>query len=605
MTDQNKAPDAEPLLQLLKDPKTGKLPAELKHRRVGRGERLIEEGTASDAMYFVETGRFRVESDEKLLAEIGPGSAIGEIAFFTGRPRTADVTAFRDASVFELARADYEALLAKRPGLAQAITAELANRLADTNRKVIYVPDPPRARTVAVMPVGGQPLPEGFAQRLADAVARYRSVRVIDGAAAAEGIGSSDFESDGATAWLNDQETKVETVLYIATPEADDWSRAAVRQADQLLLVGHAGEVPALSELEKYAFELLPPEHRRLVLLHEARSDRVRGTGAWLKSREVFMHHHVAPGEDDADVLRLARFLSGRALGMVCSGGGSFGAAQVGVYKATIEAGLQPDIYGGSSMGSAMAAGFALGLSAEEIDGRLHDIFVRSGAMNRMTIPRYGLLDHTVLDAKLRQHFEDTRIEDLWLPYFAIAADLSEDKPRVMREGPLWEAVRASTAIPGALAAFYTERGEMLVDGGCVDNVPFRTMHALKGGPNIVVNVQKAMGQRFDVRYSELPGRLGLLRRTLLPFLGKPPRAPGITSTVMRALLITQSEMLKGLKDTDMLVSPPPLDGAGFLSWDKHTMMMRIGYEHMLSELRHREKDRDPTLALIRELAAA
>jgi predicted acylesterase/phospholipase RssA len=60
-----------------------------------------------------------------------------------------------------------------------------------------------------------------------------------------------------------------------------------------------------------------------------------------------------------------------------------------------------------------------------------------------------------------------------------------------IRTGPLWEAVRASSAIPGILPPFFTSEGRMLVDGGCIDNMPFRSMHRLKTGPNVVVNVQK------------------------------------------------------------------------------------------------------------------
>jgi NTE family protein len=99
----------------------------------------------------------------------------------------------------------------------------------------------------------------------------------------------------------------------------------------------------------------------------------------------------------------------------------------------------------------------------------------------------------------------------------------------------LWEAVRASSAIPGILPPFFTSRGRMLVDGGCIDNMPFRSMHRLKTGPNVVVNVQKETGKVYHVDYEGLPGRAELLKRSVMPFGKGAPRAPGLISTVMRS----------------------------------------------------------------------
>ena len=66
------------------------------------------------------------------------------------------------------------------------------------------------------------------------------------------------------------------------------------------------------------------------------------------------------------------------------------------------------------------------------------------------------------------------------MPFYAVAADLSSMEKTVINRGPLWEAVRASSAIPGVLPPFFHRDGRMLVDGGCIDNMPFRTMHGLE-----------------------------------------------------------------------------------------------------------------------------
>ena len=558
----------------------------LPQTRVHRGERLIAAGSDADAMYLVESGRFRVERDGIDLAEIGAGSVIGEIAFFTGQPRTADVIAARDSVVRTIGQADYAALCRDSPDLARAIAGELAQRLAQTSARVVPDPGRPPARTFCILPAGQAPLPARFVPELAAAVGAHHSVTVVTEQAFREALGpGADPASPEALAWLNEQERQGGIVLFVATPEAGAWSNAALRQADQVVFVAQAVNFTPPSEIERMALTILPENQRRLVLVHPHRMQRAAGTGRWLDSRPVFLHHHVALTGDGADMARLGRFLSGRAVGLVLSGGGAFGVAHVGVWRAMEEAGLPIDIVGGTSVGSAMAGAIALGVPALEIGPRVEKIFVKSGAMRRVTVPKYAFLDHKVLDAALQEHYGSEPIEDLWLPYYAVAADLSTMQKRVLRRGALWEAVRASSAIPGILPAFFTSDGAMLVDGGCIDNMPFRDMHGLKSGPNVVVNVQKDTSTPIHVDYESLPGRADLIRRTVLPFGKRAPRAPGVISTVMRSLLVGQGSTDRGLNPDDLHIRPPGLKGAGFLAWSQHKLFYEISYRHATDEV--------------------
>lgn len=560
--------------------------ARLTQERIARGERLIAEGSTADAMYLVRSGRFRVERGGVDLAEIGPGSVIGEIAFFTGEARTADVIAARDSVVLRITQDDYLALCAENPPLARAISGELARRLANTSARVLPDPGRPPARTFCVLPAGHAPLPARFVPELAAAVGTHHSVAVVTERSFHDALGAgADPSSAEALTWLDAQERQADIVLFVATPEAGPWSQAALRQADQVLFVAQAVQFAPPSQIEQAALSLVPEAQRRLVLLHPHRMQHAKGTGRWLDSRPVFLHHHVALTGDGSDMARLGRFLAGRAVGLVLSGGGAFGVAHVGVWRAMEEAGLPIDIVGGTSVGSAMAGAIALGVPATEIGPRVEKIFVRSGAMRRVTVPRYAFLDHKVLDAALQEHYGSDPIEDLWLPCFAVAADLSSMRKRVIRRGPLWEAVRSSSAIPGILPAFFTADGAMLVDGGCIDNMPFRDMHGLKTGPNVVVNVQKDTSTPIHVDYESLPGRADLIRRTVLPFGKRAPRAPGVISTVMRSLLVGQGSTHRGLNPDDLHIRPPGLKGAGFLAWSQHKLFYEISYRHATDEV--------------------
>lgn len=572
--------------------------ARLSRTPVDRGHKLITAGSPAEAMYLVFSGRFRVERDGVDLAEIGAGSVIGEIAFLTGSTRTADVVAARDSIVYRIDRPAYDTLCTEVDGLPQAMAAELANRLAKTSARVPPDPGRPPARTFCILPAAGAPLPERFVPDLRAAIAAHHSVALVTEAAFIEAMGArADPTAPESIAWLNAQEQNAQIVLFVANPDAGDWSKAALKQADQAVIVAQAVNYREPSELEELAVRILPEMQRRLVLLHPHRMQKAPGTGRWLDTRPVFLHHHVALTGGNADITRLGRFLSGRAVGLVLSGGGAFGVAHVGVYRAMSEIGLPVDIVGGTSVGSAMGGAIALGVPAEEIGPRVEQIFVRSGAMRKITVPKFAFLDHKVLDAALLEHFGEEPIEDLWMPYYAVAADLSAMDKTVITRGPLWEAIRASSAIPGVLPPFFARDGRMLVDGGCIDNMPFRTMHGMKSGPNVVVNVQKATDKTVHVDYASLPGRGQLLRQTLNPFAKTPPRVPGVISTVMRSLLVGQSDMLSDLDPTDLMIRPPGLKGAGFLAWGQHRLFYEMAYKHALEVFA--AEDADATTAMV------
>jgi NTE family protein len=76
---------------------------------ISRGEVLMRQGDAADALYLVASGRFAVNVDGRRIAEVGSGSPIGEIGFFADGIRTATVTALRDSIVLKLPKTEFEA----------------------------------------------------------------------------------------------------------------------------------------------------------------------------------------------------------------------------------------------------------------------------------------------------------------------------------------------------------------------------------------------------------------------------------------------------------------------------------------------------------------
>ncbi|MDX2156133.1 MAG: cyclic nucleotide-binding domain-containing protein [Hyphomicrobiaceae bacterium] len=566
------------------------LEAELDPLPLRRGEVLVRQGEEADALYVVVSGRFvvTIAGRNRPVAEIGPGSPVGEIAFLAGGQRTATVTAVRDSLVVRLERADFDRLCQRTPKIWETLTVALARRLADQTAGRSSPAGQSAPRTIAVIRAGPEPIPASFIEDLARAFARAGRSIVVSSSTVAAVIGGSDLASGAATEALNALEGAHDTVLYVADPLLTHWSEKAMRQADLVLRVGfsprHASGPVDENVLERFAASLVGPAQQRLVVLHPRRA-APRGTRHWIGSRNIAMHHHAAVG-DAGDVARLVRFVKGEAIGLVACGGGAFCAAHVGLFKALLEAGAGVDIMGGTSGGSAMAAAFAMGLGATEIDDAIHDIFVKRRALRRYTWPRYSILDHTRFDRLLEHYYGGIDVEDLWVPFFAVSTNLSRYGTWCHRSGDLFSAVRASGSIPALLPPCYTADGQMLVDGALAENVPVATMRELKAGPNLVVAFEVPQLQRFDVDYRSLPSRGALLRRMLLPIGAKPlPDAPSLGSVLMRSLMANRQEFDRHLTVDDLLLVPPlPLDMT-ILDWGRHAALLESARVWATSEI--------------------
>lgn len=578
----------------------------MKPRDVTRGESLVIEGETSDALFIVLHGAFEVVRSgiDGGIAWIRAGEVVGEMGFFAGTPRTATVIATRDATVLELDRDGWEQAAREVPTLATSFLSVLARRLDHTSSRLSNSRLRPNERTIAVVHGGREPIPPLFFERLRNALTASGAT-VVDDRALRDRFGTLTPNPHDLKQWLNALEWENQLLVYFANPELTDWTRKCVRQADTVVIATR-GEAPDgdSNPVESFVRGHHEASSRRLVRVHDQRTGVVTGTAAWLRRYGVDMHHHVALSDDES-FHRLVRYLSGNALGFVAGGGGAFGPAHVGIYKAFTERGVSFDAFVGTSVGSAMTAGFAKGHDADYLDKGTHDIFVRHASFKKPTWPKYALLDHKAFDFALQEAYgEHTLIEDCWIPYCAVATNLSTLGTEYIRTGLLWKAVRASSAIPAVLPPVFREDGAMLVDGGVMDNAPLAPMQELKNGPNLVVHFGKSTGQYFNVDYDAIPGRWELLRTLLNPFSRRRlPRAPNPANVLMRSLFVHQNYDLPAGQH-DLVLRPPPFPGSSFLDFDRHTEVFHASYEWAKETMEELTRTGDEALAALLEPAS-
>ena len=166
----------------------------------------------------------------------------------------------------------------------------------------------------------------------------------------------------------------------------------------------------------------------------------------------------------------------------VLSGGGNLGSLQVGMLKGLLEAGIEPGVLVGTSIGSVNAAFLAAGPTPERAEGlcqlwrevRSRDIFSWNPLRMIHTIVRRGALFPS---ETWRRFLEDRipyeRIEDAAVPLRIIATDFENGCPVVLDSGSVIDAVIASTCLPGIFPP-HRIGDHLYLDGVLSDQVPLK-----------------------------------------------------------------------------------------------------------------------------------
>ncbi len=203
-----------------------------------------------------------------------------------------------------------------------------------------------------------------------------------------------------------------------------------------------------------------------------------------------------------------------KKIGLALGSGSARGLAHIGVVQALAEADVRVDCVAGTSMGALVGAFYAAGA----VDS-LRETFLRFDWKQMVyffdvVFPKSGLIDGKRISDLIRAHVKAMNIEDLPVPFRAVATDLTSGREVVMKDGDIIDAVRASISVPGIFTPL--RKGDMvLVDGGLVNPVPVDAVREMGADLVIAVNLNK------DVAGARRTGRQAGRRG------GEGPREPG------------------------------------------------------------------------------
>ncbi len=553
-----------PLFRELEPDQLDAIAREIEWFSVPGGATLFEAGESPDALYVVINGSLGAYvgsngARTQLVGLISAGETVGEMALISGKARNATVVALRDTELARLPAQAFETLALRHPGSLRNIAKLIIQRLEIARGTA----RPRRAtpKTIGVVPRDASVDATTFAIQLVECLNRIGRAQLV----------LSNQGAEQTSHWFHKLERANDFVVYVTDERPTNWSKLCLRQADALLLLARSANEPGpWPALEAVRAQTLVLQHAEVVLLHEERI-RPRAARGWLDLHEGLRHHHVRSG---TDVARVARLLTGRGIGLVLSGGGARGFGHVGVLRALLEAKVNIDAIGGTSIGAIIAAGWAAGWEYEEMLSRLRRSFVVTNPLNDYTLPLVSLIAGRKVGRLLRREFGDTEIEDLEIPYFCVSANLTTGQAAVHRRGELWLWLRASVAIPGVLPPVFTRR-QVYVDGATISNLPVESMREVGGGPIIAVDVGDDRGFETSLETCEVPAFWNIP----LWIRGAGSRI-NIMQILWRAGMINSAATTTAQRELTDLLLRPPLQHIDLLDWHAFDRAVELGYRH-------------------------
>ena len=503
------------------------------------GAPLFLAGEVADRLFLLRTGRLgavrRREGQEPgLLGVIRPGEPAGEMALITGSAHTTDVVALRDSEVLALPRSAFFRAAEHDPLLMAELARLMIMRARQSTAKS-YIGEPSAFGFMGL--VSGLPV-RPIVNRIA------RAIEALGYSVTVAGVEAQHCPTE----WFSNLEHMHDFVLYAAEADEPAWKLLVGRQADRLFRIARATKPPprTLDVLAGAALQAHGLVDLILVQRPDCRSPE--GSASWteaLKPSRLFQLRASNRG----DTARLALIVSGQAVGLVLSGGGARALAHIGAVRALRQRDVPIDFVAGVSMGAIIAAGVAMGWGDEELSWRIRKAFVETSPLDDIALPLIAMTHGDKVRARLTEHFGETQICDLWLPFFCVSSNLTTGSYQIHKRGLLREALRASVSVPGVLPPVIFGN-DVLVDGAVMKNFPADIMRTIQPGPIIGVDVSR--GRSIEARDVRRPASLW---RWLLS--GEWRKGPPIVSLLMRAAtMATGPDIAAAREATDVLILP-------------------------------------------------
>eukprot|EP00112_Aurelia_sp_Birch-Aquarium-sp1_P004396 Seg1497.1 transcript_id=Seg1497.1/GoldUCD/mRNA.D3Y31 product="Patatin-like phospholipase domain-containing protein 7" protein_id=Seg1497.1/GoldUCD/D3Y31 len=573
---------------------------------IDAGKSLYRQGDRADSVYIILNGRLRsvyVTQDGKkqLGDEYGRGEFVGLVEVLTESSRVSDVLAVRDTELAKIPDGLLNTIKLQYPQVVTRLIHLLGDRMLGNFKKSVLpkISDSklerisPNLGTIAVIPASTSVPIGNFTFELSLALNEIGPTLLLNSDLIKKRLGVAALDSLHEyylSNWLGQQEEIHRIVVYQSDSWMSEWTKRCIRQADAILIVclgdGDPHSVGVLeAELERMTF--VRAQKDLILLYREEHFEQPSGTVEWLNARGwISAHHHVrcpkkvfsrrnlahrfaqdanyeVPGKT-SDFSRLARRLTGTSIGLVLGGGGARGFAHVGIIKALEEAGIPIDMVGGTSMGAFIGALYAEDANAFKLIQRSRNNSKEMSSITKklfdLTYPHTSLFSGRSFNKEISDVFGEKIIEDMLLPYFCISTDITSSRMKVHQTGCVWRYVRASMSLAGYLPPLCDPAdGNLLLDGGYVNNLPADVMRSLGAKTIIAVDVGSVY-ESHQTNYGDSLSGWWMLWNKWNPFASS-VKIPDMNEIQSRLAYVSCVQQLEEVKNSSYChYVRPPID---------------------------------------------
>jgi predicted acylesterase/phospholipase RssA/CRP-like cAMP-binding protein len=565
-----------------------------------QGDVLFHQGEESDSAFILISGRLSAvldwgEENPSYLGMVKPGDFVGEMGVIMDDTRSCAIVAQKECSLLRIEKQVFLKKMQKNLALVTLINHLLSVRLKKTIRK-IHNRDMPR--TIAFVPASESIKMDEIVLQLKQALRESDlNYFVVDYAEVEKKMGA-EYTDMNINNWLEEIEATYDFVFFIATNMDKHWFDYVLYKTERVVVIADAvknswgPEIKHFLQAKPLGFSI-----KEIVLIHPSENTPITHTDRVLPQGFHGRFHHVYIDETK-DYQRLLRFITGSAVGVVLSGGGTRGWVHVGALLALQDHGVCIDAVCGTSSGAMIASFFLTSNSKEEFikhAGSLFNVGEKSINWYDYTWPKVSLLSGKAQYTKLLNIFGEKRIEDLKIPFMAIASNLSKAEQIIIRKDLISKAIRTTCSMPGIVPPMVQE-GDLIVDGGILNNLPTDIMDNYLENNGLIIAVDLSITEIRDT--FQFPPMLTIKDYFRNRFRKKPKkfRLPSMSNIIMQSITLGSSQLMHINKNLADIFIQPPLIGSGMLVNPDYKKLMDIGYTETMKRLKAWEKEQGITL---------
>jgi NTE family protein len=610
-----------------------------------KGDLVVRENDPGDALYVVVSGRMQAYTSlksgrDRVFATYCDGDCFGEMPLLSGETHWANVRALNDSILLKIPRDDFDALVSRDPRVAVSFSQRLGHRIKELREEKhrakwstiisLYSSISGTGKTtLAHNLVASLAHETGEPVLLLDLTGKQRGIPLLkcERLDFRSGLGLQDIVVHSPTGYdrlnldLVGDEREIALIApifghlvkhydYVICDLPNDASAsvfACLVQSDKVFVLSryddeHLYRTKLLVEDFHNRAASREPEVRVVLTgVSETSAPYVEQAEAkvgrpvsylmrWIPESDVVQAVDGTPyvirqpmEPYSLVVRRMARELGNVLVGLALGTGGARGLAHIGVIRVLEREGIGIDVVAGSSMGSLIAAAWAVGKSADEMEEIAKQIRSKRTFLKLLDpmFPGAGVFRGIKVYNFLHSIVNGLTFADTLIPLKIVASDLNTLEEVVYEEGKLIDAIRASITIPGIFRPVVND-GHTLIDGGITDPVPVQVLTHAGVAKIIAVNTipnTEEMKQRARNRH-ELSTVSRKERRGVLHETGPLVETPtSIINIYMRSMHAMQSRMAEAACNNADVVIRPVLGGGVWYDFYHPERYIRCGEE--------------------------